>query len=98
MLFTPRSTSVKRQRCAQWNSGSEMTTKQKIRESGFDSRVWSLVNSRASSGIHPSGQAIPVRNIRTGMRKAATTPPAENKDHQIGSLDFAMFNSQKPDS
>ena len=25
-----------------------------------------------------------------GIRKAATTPPAENKDHQNGSFDFAI--------
>jgi hypothetical protein len=25
-----------------------------------------------------------------GIRNAATTPPAENNDHQMGSLDFAI--------
>jgi hypothetical protein len=33
---------------------------------------------------------MPVMRMVTGMKKAATTPPAENSDHQMGSLDLAM--------
>ncbi len=33
---------------------------------------------------------MPVKTTVTGIKKAATTPPAENSDHQMGSLDLTM--------
>jgi hypothetical protein len=45
---------------------------------------------RGSSPANPNGIKIPVMMIRIGKIIAATIPPAENSDHQIGSLDFAI--------
>ena len=58
--------------------------------SGWDTAVLIFSKFRGSSPANPNGTKIPVMMIKMGSTIAATMPPAENSDHQIGSLDFAI--------
>ena len=58
--------------------------------SWLDTPVLILSKLRGSSPANPNGIKIPVMMIRIGKTIAAIMPPAENSDHQIGSLDLAI--------
>jgi len=58
--------------------------------SWLDTPVLILSKFRGSSPANPNGIKIPVMMIRIGKTIAAIMPPAENSDHQIGSLDLAI--------
>ncbi len=58
--------------------------------SWLDTAVLIFSKLRGSSPAHPNGTKMPVMMIRMGRIIAATMPPAENNDHQIGSLDFGI--------
>ena len=58
--------------------------------SGLDTIALIFSKLRGSSVTHPNGIKIPVIMIRIGKTIAAIMPPAENSDHQIGSLDLAI--------
>ena len=61
--------------------------------SSLDIPVLIFSKLRGSFPAHPNGTKTPVIMIRMGRTIAATMPPAENSDHQIGSLDFAIPTS-----
>ena len=55
-----------------------------------------LSKFKGSSPTNPNGTKMPVMMIRMGNIIAAIMPPAENSDHQIGSLDFAISTLPTP--